>query len=59
MKAVTERVTYLADTYALIETAKGNKHYLQYQDYTLVTTQLNLIEAYHNLIQDCGEAIAD
>lgn len=48
--------TFFADSYALIDYVKGNKHYQQYfQDNKIVTTRLQLIELYYSTLLDAGE----
>jgi predicted nucleic acid-binding protein len=59
MRVMTERATYLADTYALIEIVRGNSSYLKYKSCTLVTTQLNLMEVYYHFLRDCDQSTAD
>lgn len=57
MKDTTEE--YYADTYALVEIAKGNQQYNRYAKATLLITQLNLMEFYYHLLQDTDKATAD
>jgi uncharacterized protein len=51
--------TFFCDTYALIEIIKGNKNYQGYTDFTLVTSELNLMELYYSLLRDFGKSIAE
>ncbi len=56
---MTEQKVFLADTYALIEIAGGNKDYEQYTGHLLVTTELVLIELYYHFLHDYDQKTAD
>ena len=45
-------VEYFADTYALIEIAKGNPNYQAYESADIVLTEWNLAEFYYALIRE-------
>ncbi len=49
---------YFLDTYAIMEIIKGNPAYDRFVDGELFTSLFNLYELYYNLLEDCGEAIA-
>jgi hypothetical protein len=50
--------TFFFDTYALLAVYFGNASYQGYVDCQVVTTRLNLMEAYYQLLRDQGENIA-
>lgn len=51
---------FFADSYALIDYVKGNKSYLKYfQEHTIVTTRLQLMELYYSTLLDADEEKAN
>ncbi len=46
------------DSYAIIETIKGNPNYEKYQNETIITNTLNLSEVFYSLIKQTDEKIA-
>jgi len=51
--------TYFFDSYAVMETLKGNKDYDRFRDAEIVLTKLNLFEIYHNILRQFNEELAD
>ena len=51
--------TYLADTYALIEIAGGNRNYIQYEDSNIMTTKFALAELFHYFLKNFGSNLAN
>src|SRR3990167_3442018 len=47
--------TLFFDSYAIIESIKGNPNYKKYENVKMVTTKLNLFEVCYFLIRDFGE----
>lgn len=51
---------YFADTYALIEFVRGNRHYSKYfLENKTSTTRLNLMELYYATLREGGEELAE
>jgi predicted nucleic acid-binding protein len=50
---------YFFDTYALLETIKGNPNYREYEKEEIITTRLNLMELYYTLLRLFDEQIAN
>ncbi len=50
---------YFFDTYALIEIIKGNQDYGDYANQRFITTRLNLMELYYNLMRLFDEKKAE
>ncbi len=50
---------YFFDSYALIELAKGNPHYVQYVDNQIIITIFNLVEFTYSVLLDYGEKKAE
>ena len=55
----TKAEVVLADTYALVEIIRGNENYKMYTEKVLVTTMLNLMEFYYQMLRESGEAAAE
>jgi len=51
--------TYFFDSYAVMETLKGNKGYDKFRDADIVLTKLNLFEIYHNILRQFNEELAE
>ncbi|MBI4146450.1 PIN domain-containing protein [Candidatus Woesearchaeota archaeon] len=50
---------FLADTYALIEIAGGNRNYEKFRESKLVSTQQNLMEFYYYFLRESNEDRAE
>ena len=50
---------FFYDTYALLEIIKGNANYSDYVDEQFITTRLNLMELYYNLLRLFDEKKAE
>ena len=59
MKDMTNTRIYFCDTYALIEIIGGNKDYQKYENLTIVTSELNLIELYYHFLKNYGKNSAE
>ena len=51
--------SYFYDTYALVEIINGNPNYLNYTNFKMITTKLNLLELYSNLLRNSNEEKAE
>lgn len=51
--------TVFWDTYAMIEIIKGNKEYIKYFSRVSITSNLNLMELYYNLLRLYGKDFAE
>src|SRR3989344_9214321 len=52
-------MTFVHDTYAIIELMEGNPSYEQYQDFKIITSVLNIGEVYAILFRNDGKKKAD
>ena len=50
---------FFCDTYALIEIIGGNKNYMRYIDFILITSDFNLMEMYYHFLKDYGKETAE
>lgn len=50
---------YFFDSYAIIETIKGNTNYQMYKSCEVIITKLNLFEIYFKLLKDFSESDAN
>ncbi len=50
---------FFFDSYAIIESIKGNPNYLEYKDVVMITTKMNLFEVCYFLLRDYGEKNAE
>ena len=51
--------TYFFDTYAFYEIIEGNKDYEKYNEVSIVTTKMNLMELHYGLLIKRGKEEAD
>ena len=51
--------SYFYDTYALVEIINGNPNYLNYTNFKMITTKLNLLELYSNLLRNSNAEKAE
>ena len=59
MKAMMNTNKFFCDTYALIEIIGGNKNYGQYENFSLITSEFNLIELYYHFLKNYGKEKAE
>lgn len=50
---------YFFDTYAVIETLKGNLNYLKYRNCNAVVSKLNIFEIYYYYLREFGKEYAN
>lgn len=50
-----DETTFFFDSYAIIESIKGNANYKKYENARMLITKLNLFEVCYFLIRDFGE----
>ena len=50
---------FFFDSYAIIETIKGNAQYEKFKGSIVVTTKLNLFEVFHILLRNVGQREAE
>lgn len=50
---------FFFDTYAFFEILNGNEHYKKYNNFSLVTSKLNLFELYFNILRNVNSVEAE